>query len=100
MFQLGRALTLANKQLEAIKYYLEAADRRHAGSMNDLGEVYEYGVGVPMTCFQGWIACSLNQEPPNSIQEDDRTYVADSKTCRAALADCMTNCHGQAAGAP
>ena len=47
MFQLGRALTLANKQLEAIKYYLEAADRRHAGSMNDLGEVYEYGVGVP-----------------------------------------------------
>jgi TPR repeat protein len=47
MFQLGRALTLANKQLEAIKYYLDAADRRHAGAMNDLGEVFEYGVGVP-----------------------------------------------------
>jgi TPR repeat protein len=49
MFQLGRALTLANMQLEAIKYYLEAADRRHAGSMNDPGEVYEYGVSVPKT---------------------------------------------------
>ncbi len=47
MFELGRALSLGNKRLEAIKYYLDAADRGHAGAMNDLGEVFEYGIGVP-----------------------------------------------------
>ena len=47
MFQLGRALSLGNKRLEAIKYYLAAADRGHAGAMNDLGGVFEYGIGVP-----------------------------------------------------
>jgi TPR repeat protein len=47
MFQLGRALSLGNKRLEAIKYYLDAADRGHAGAMNDLGGVFEYGIGVP-----------------------------------------------------
>jgi TPR repeat protein len=47
MFQLARALTLANKAHEAIKYYLDAADRRHAGAMNDLGGVFEYGLGIP-----------------------------------------------------
>ena len=47
MFLLGRALSLGNKRLEAIKYYLDAADRGHAGAMNDLGGVFEYGVGVP-----------------------------------------------------
>jgi TPR repeat protein len=47
MFQLARALALANKQREAIKYYLDAADRQHTGAMNDLGAVFEYGQGVP-----------------------------------------------------
>ena len=47
MFRLARALTLANKQREAVGYYLDAADRRHAGAMNDLGGVFEYGLGVP-----------------------------------------------------
>jgi TPR repeat protein len=47
MFLLGRALSLGNKRLEAIKYYLDAADREHAGPMNDLGGVFEYGIGVP-----------------------------------------------------
>jgi TPR repeat protein len=47
MFLLGRALSLGNKRLEAIKYYLDAVDRGHAGAMNDLGGVFEYGVGVP-----------------------------------------------------
>jgi TPR repeat protein len=47
MFQVGRALALGNKRHEAIKYYLNAADRGHAGAMNDLGGVFEYGVGVP-----------------------------------------------------
>ena len=47
MFQLGRALSLGNKRLEAMKYYLDAADRGHAGAMNDLGGVFEYGIGVP-----------------------------------------------------
>ena len=47
MFLLGRALSLGNKRLEAIKYYLDATDRGHAGAMNDLGGVLEYGVGVP-----------------------------------------------------
>src|SRR5262245_48640915 len=47
MFQLGRALFLGNKRLEAMKYYLDAADRGHAGAMNDLGGVFEYGIGVP-----------------------------------------------------
>ena len=47
MFQLGRALSLGNKQLESMKYYLDAADRGHAGAMNDLGGVFEYGIGVP-----------------------------------------------------
>jgi TPR repeat protein len=47
MFLLGRALSLGNEQLKAIKYYLDAADRGHAGAMNDLGGVFEYGVGVP-----------------------------------------------------
>src|SRR6516225_10405906 len=47
MFQLGRALSLGNKRLEAIKYYLDAADRGHAGAMNDLGGMFEYGIGVP-----------------------------------------------------
>ena len=42
MFQLGRALSLGNKRLDAIKYYLDAADRGHAGAMNDLGGVFEY----------------------------------------------------------
>jgi Sel1 repeat len=46
MFQLGRALSLGNKRREAIKYYLDAADRGHAGAMNDLGGIFEYGVGV------------------------------------------------------
>src|SRR5262244_4459696 len=47
MFLLGRVLSLGNKRLEAIKYYLAAADRGHAGAMNDLGGVFEYGIGVP-----------------------------------------------------
>jgi uncharacterized protein len=47
MFLLGRALSLGNKRLEAIKYYLDAADRGHAGAMNDLAGMFEYGVGVP-----------------------------------------------------
>src|SRR5215831_12534407 len=47
MFLLGRALLLGNKRLEAIKYYLDAADRGHAGAMNDLAGMFEYGVGVP-----------------------------------------------------
>src|SRR5262245_54489721 len=47
MFQLRRALSLGNKWLEAMKYYLDAADRGHAGAMNDLGGVFEYGIGVP-----------------------------------------------------
>ena len=47
MFQLGRALSLGNKRLEAITYYLDAADRGHAGAMTDLGGVFEYGIGVP-----------------------------------------------------
>ena len=47
MFLLGRALSLENKRLEAIKCYLDAADRGHAGAMNDLGGVFEYGIGVP-----------------------------------------------------
>jgi TPR repeat protein len=47
MFLLGRALSLGNKRLEAIKYYLDAAGRGHAGAMNDLGGVFEYGIGVP-----------------------------------------------------
>src|SRR5262249_62426311 len=46
MFQLGRALSLGDKRREAIKYYLDAADRGHAGAMNDLGGIFEYGVGV------------------------------------------------------
>src|SRR5262249_49160200 len=33
MFLLGRALSLRNKRLEAIKYYLEAVDRGHGGAM-------------------------------------------------------------------
>jgi TPR repeat protein len=47
MFQLGRALALGNKRLEAIRYYLDAVDRGHAGAMNDLGGVFEFGIGVP-----------------------------------------------------
>jgi uncharacterized protein len=47
MLGLGRALSLGNKRLEAIKYYLDAADRGHARAMNNLGEVFEYGIGVP-----------------------------------------------------
>jgi hypothetical protein len=47
MFQLARALFLGTKRLEAMKYYLDAADRGHAGAMNDLGGVFEYGIGVP-----------------------------------------------------
>jgi TPR repeat protein len=47
LFQLGRVLSLGNKQLEAIKYYLDAADRGHAGAMNDLGGAFEYGIGIP-----------------------------------------------------
>jgi TPR repeat protein len=47
MFQLARALFLAGKQREAMKYYLDAADRSHAGAINDLGGIFEYGSGVP-----------------------------------------------------
>jgi TPR repeat protein len=47
MFQLGRALSLGDKRLEAMKYYLNAADRGHAGAMTDLGGVFEFGTGVP-----------------------------------------------------
>jgi TPR repeat protein len=35
MFRLARALTLGDKKLEAIKYYLDAVERGHAGAMND-----------------------------------------------------------------
>jgi TPR repeat protein len=54
MFLLGRALSLGNKRLEAIKYYLDAVDRGHAGAMNDLGGVFQYGVGDE----QSWNALS------------------------------------------
>src|SRR5262245_31501559 len=47
LFQLGRALSVASRYREAMKHYLDAADRRHAGAMNDLGGVFEYGLGVP-----------------------------------------------------
>ncbi len=47
MFQLARSLILAGKQLQAIKYYLDAADRGHAGAMHDLAALFEYGIGVP-----------------------------------------------------
>jgi len=47
LFQLGRALSVAGKHREAMKYYLDAADRAHAGAMNDLGGLFEYGLGVP-----------------------------------------------------
>jgi hypothetical protein len=47
MFQFARALALANKHMAAVKYYLDAADRGHAGAMNDLGGIFEYGIGVP-----------------------------------------------------
>jgi TPR repeat protein len=47
VFRLARALTLGDKKLEAIKYYLDAAERGHAGAMNDLGALFEYGIGVP-----------------------------------------------------
>src|SRR5262249_3261342 len=47
MFRLGRALSLGNKPREAIKYYLDAADRSHAGAMVDLGYMFEQGLGVP-----------------------------------------------------
>jgi TPR repeat protein len=47
MFQLARALSLGNKRLEAIRYYLDSADRGSADAMNDLGGVFEFGVGVP-----------------------------------------------------
>ncbi len=46
MFLLGRALSLGHKR-EAIRYYLDAAERGHAGAMNDLGGLFEYGIGVP-----------------------------------------------------
>jgi TPR repeat protein len=46
-FQLGRALSLAGKAREAMKYYLDAADRGHADAINDVGGVFEYGLGVP-----------------------------------------------------
>jgi uncharacterized protein len=47
MFLLGRALSLGNKPREAIRFYFEAADRGHTGAMNDLGGVFEYGLGAP-----------------------------------------------------
>jgi TPR repeat protein len=47
LFQLGRALSVAGKGREAMKYYFEAADRGHVGAMNDLGGMFEYGVAVP-----------------------------------------------------
>src|SRR5712691_8536237 len=47
LFRLGRALSVAKSYREAMKYYLDAADRGHAGAMNDLGGVFEYGLGVP-----------------------------------------------------
>jgi TPR repeat protein len=50
MFLLGRALSLGSKRLEAISYYLNAADRGHAGAMNDLGGVFEYGIWRPRLC--------------------------------------------------
>ena len=47
MFLLGRALSLGGKPREAIGFYLDAAERRHTGAMNDLGGLFEYGLGVP-----------------------------------------------------
>ena len=47
LFRLARALTLGDKKLEAIKYYLDAAERGHAGAMNDLGALFENGIGLP-----------------------------------------------------
>jgi len=47
MFRLGRALSLGSKRLQAVKYYMDAADRGHAGAMNDLGGVFEHGLGLP-----------------------------------------------------
>jgi uncharacterized protein len=53
MFQLARALSLGNKRLEAMKYYMNAAEHGHAGAMNDLGGVFEYGLGVPKNLATG-----------------------------------------------
>jgi len=43
-----------------------------------------------VTCFQGLIACSIGQEPPDS---NDIPYAV-PKDCLAALADCTANCRG------
>jgi TPR repeat protein len=47
LFRLGRALSVAKSYREAMKYYLDAAERGNAGAMNDLGGVFEYGLAVP-----------------------------------------------------
>ena len=47
MFQLGRSLSAGSKHREAIRHFLDAADRGHAGAMTELGLVFEYGRGVP-----------------------------------------------------
>jgi TPR repeat protein len=47
MFRLGRSLSLGNKPREAIKYYLDAAERGQAAAMVDLGYMFEQGLGVP-----------------------------------------------------
>jgi hypothetical protein len=46
-----------------------------------------------VTCFQGLIACSISQEPPDS---NDIPYAV-PKGCLAAHADCTANCRGQTA---
>src|SRR5262245_66522203 len=49
-----------------------------------------------MICFQTVIACSTNEEQPDS-QGDDIPYAVQSKDCLSALAGCTANCRGQTA---
>jgi hypothetical protein len=43
MFQFGRSLSACSKHREAIRHFLDAADRGQAGAMTELGLVFEYG---------------------------------------------------------
>jgi uncharacterized protein len=47
MVRLARALSAQNKAREALTLYMEAAFRRNADAMNELGGIFEQGRGIP-----------------------------------------------------
>ena len=65
-FQLGRAFRQANRVIDALQWYQQAAERGYAGAQNSLGVMYAQGVGVREDCTVAarWFQAAATQGYP------------------------------------